>query len=221
MLPSHAVSMCGNHRFTLFLVAVLSLADTPCPAGATLTFQRPTDILGAASLFQEGSGLPTRNFTISTTVRSSSGTDRFILQRPGVGFYMHFYPATTGLLDVTVDSVTTIFDVSAKFSAEDAIMEMRTWTVTYSDTARQLSLFIDTVHIETKDIAPIYPGISIFGQGGISQFVTGPYCYDTVDEGEVTLSLLNDIEVRCRPHSTRPTRSAESRRVPSRATSRV
>ena len=182
----------------LFLLVVIAGAP-PHPTCATLTFNKPTDILGIANLFEEGdSGLPTRSFTYCCTVRSSSGTDRVILQRMGLQFYLHFYPATSGLLDVTLDTTSYLFDPSTKFSTEDAIMAMRTWCVAYQDadnTTGLLSLHIDATHIETMTIAAIFPNRPIFGPDAIPSLVTGPYAFvANDDEGNVVLTTFNNVE---------------------------
>ena len=68
----------GRSAALLFVVAV-SLA-VPLPTNATLTLERYTDVLGFRSTFEEGTGLPTRNFTMSSTVRSgATGGARTIL----------------------------------------------------------------------------------------------------------------------------------------------
>ena len=60
------------------LISIALFATVPWPASAALNFQHQTDMLGAASTFQEGTGLPARNFTISATARSSPGRNGFL-----------------------------------------------------------------------------------------------------------------------------------------------
>ena len=81
------------------LTSIALFATVPWPASATLNFQRQTDVLGAASTFQEGTGLPTRNFTISVTARSSSGRNDFSILYPDSSLFIYYYPATSATLD--------------------------------------------------------------------------------------------------------------------------
>ena len=77
----------------------------------------------------------------------------------------------TGKLDIILDSTSYHFDPWTKFSAEDSIMLMRTWSVTYDDGAGELSLFIDAVHVETLEVLPLFPDKStIVGPGAIEFF---------------------------------------------------
>ena len=176
---------------TIFVAASLIVALTH-PASATLNFQRHTDVLGTTNTFEEGTGLPTRNFTFSSTVRSSSGRSSFFPQRAGMQFVIIFW-AGSGLIDVIFDSTSYIFDPSAILSTENLLMTTRTWTVTYDDAAGELALYIDATHIDTKSIAPIFPGSSLFGPAAIQFLQTGPYTHLSYDdEGSVVLSLASE-----------------------------
>ena len=101
----------------------------------------------------------------------------------------------TGKLDIILDSNSYHFDPWAKFSAEDAIMSMRTWSVTYDDSAGELSLFIDAVHIETLEVPPLFPDKIIFGSDAIAFFVTGVESYVTTDDlGDMALVPISAID---------------------------
>ena len=178
----------------IFLLVIVALSPSLLTSAA-LTFQRSTDMLGVATTFQEDSGLPTRNFTISSTVRSASGRSSFIFPRgPSEEIFFMVYRAT-GKLDIILDSNSYHFDPWAKFSAEDAIMSMRTWSVTYDDSAGELSLFIDAVHIETLEVPPLFPDKIIFGSDAIEFFVTGVESYVTTDDlGDMALVPISAID---------------------------
>ena len=174
---------------SLLLAVAISLA-VPFPTDATLTFSRPTDVLGLASAFEEGTGLPTRNFTLSVAAQSGSGRNRFI---PITPINMMVTP-DLGQVDIVLDSTSYIFDTSIKFT-EDACMTMRTWTVTYDDTAKALSVYIDAVHIGTRKTSSPFPGSSIYSTDGIPYLVIGPYTIQgNGDEGNIFLERLNDID---------------------------
>jgi len=197
-LTAHAAQrgrLRGRGNGLLFLLSAVPLAMSLHLTAAALTFQRPTDILGVASVFQEGTGLPTRNFTMSFAVRSSSGRNVVNIQRAGYVFSVAYFPGTSGLLDVILDSTSYLFDPSLKFSAEDAIMTMRTWTITYDDVAGELSLFIDTNHIETKQVPQLFSGVSIFGSDAIQFFTFGMTNFVSYDsEGNVIINPANEID---------------------------
>ena len=149
----------GRDRGTAFALFLAAVALLTLSAEATLTFQRSTDVLGVASVFEEGiCHLPTRNFTFSSTVRGSSGGDAMFVQRAGLKFSIMYW-STSGLVDVLFDSTSHIFDPSAIISTEDLIMTKRTWTVTYDDAAGKLALYIDTMHIDTKKHRADFSGI--------------------------------------------------------------
>ena len=73
-------------------------------------------------------------------------------------------------------------------------MSMRTWSVTYDDSAGELSLFIDATHIETLKIPPLFPDKTIFGKGAIEFLVTGVNSYVSDDGGDVALVPMSDID---------------------------
>ena len=182
------------------LAVVLLVAVSSYPTDATLSFQRTTDLLSAASLFEEGVGsLPTRNFTFSITMRSGSGRNGVIMQRSSAEFYMGYWPASTGACDVTLASTSNLFYPTEKFSSVEAtIMTMRTWTVAYRDiggAAGELSLFIDDVHIGTSEIARPFSGTSMFGPNAIHFLTIGPAVWASYDDGRLTLEApANDID---------------------------
>ena len=168
----------------LFAVGLLMVSHQ---TDAALTFQRATDVLGAASTLEEGTGLPTRNFTISFTSRSGSGRDGFVIMRAGGAFTLIYYPTET--LDVALDGTSYLFNPLANFTTEELLMFPRTYTVTYNDAA--LSVFIDAVYIGTQELSlPAFPGKPMFGPDAIKDLVIGPYLYPSVDdEGVETLTL--------------------------------
>lgn len=173
------------------LAVVLSLA---APSEATLTFQRSTDLLGVATLLEEGTGLPTRNFTLSVRGKGSSGRNVVNLLRAGYACSLAYYPERNWF-DIILDSTSYAFNPSTKVNAEEAIMTMRTWTVTYDDFAGELSLYIDAVHIGTLDVAPLFPGVSIFSVDAISYITFGPTTFESYDdEGKLALVPLNEID---------------------------
>lgn len=194
-----------RHRFDggnalAILFAVIPFVVHPRLAAAQLTFQRSTDVLGMASTFEEGTGLPTRNFTISTTVRSGSGRARFVIHRAGTLFSMAVYAASSGLLDVVIDSTSYTFDPSTVMSTEDSVMTLRTWTLTYHDSnattpTGELSLYVDGLYVNTMHIAPLFPGESIFSQNAIPFLNVGLFALlSNDDEGQIVLSPVNDID---------------------------
>ena len=71
-------------------VTISLMAHHPRHVDATLTFQQASDLLGLASTFEEGTGLPTRDFTLSITARSASGRDRVQLAMCDFVFYLFF-----------------------------------------------------------------------------------------------------------------------------------
>ena len=180
-------------RMSLLAVAAIMLS---VPSEATLNFQRPSDILGVASLFEEGTSLPTRSFTISTTLRSSSGRNTMFMQRAGTKFYIAYWGTSSGLADVTIDATSYVFDLaSVDISVEDAIMTTRTWSVTYDDAAGELALYIDTIWIGTINGAEIYPGVDMFGPAAIPYLALGSYTHLSYDdEGGTVLDLTSDTD---------------------------
>ena len=183
---------------TLFAIVSLAIAPPYITTTATLTFQRPTDVLGVASTFEEGTRLPTRNFTVSTTARSSSGRNAWFIQRTGTLFYIAWYPSSSDLIYVTFDSTSYVFELippAANVSIEDAIMAARMWTITYNDATGELSIYMGMIHIGSKSIAPIFPGLSIFSPAAIPYLSLGPYTSLSYDqEGSLVLSLPSDID---------------------------
>ena len=191
--------MGGLRRSATLLLAVAISLSVPFPTGATLTFSRPTDLLGLVSTFEEGTGLPARNFTLSVTARSGSGKgDMFWMVRASSALYVLVNVATGGFPDVGFDYSSNVFDQSAIFSTEEMIMTMRTYTFAYTDIdniTASLSLYIDAEHIGTRQIAPIFPGRSVFGPDSIPLLTFGPYAnfqYD--EEGELYVTRLGDLD---------------------------
>ena len=192
--PRHRFN--GGNALTI-VFAVFSFVVHLHLVAPQLTFQRSTDVLGMASTFEEGTGLPTRNFTISTTVRSGSGRARFVIHRAGTLFSMAVYAASSGLLDIVIDSTSYTFDPSTVMSTEESIMTLRTWTVTYHDSnsAGELSLYVDGLFIDTMQITPLFPGKSIFSPDAIPFLNVGLFALlSNDDEGKVVLSPVNDID---------------------------
>ena len=115
------------------------------------------------------------------------------VQRTGTQFCIIFW-ASSGLIDVVIDTASYIFDPSAVISTEDAIMAKRTRTVTYNDAAGELALYIDMIQIGIKQIAPLFPGASIFGPTTVPCLLVGPsYSFISRDDnGNLLLSLPSD-----------------------------
>ena len=179
----------GESASIALLLAVILLA-MPFMATATLTLERHTDIIGLANTFKEGTGLPTRNFTLSTTVRGgATGGVLWALPRydHGASFYQNYY-VETNQIDIVLDGASNVFDTSA-FGVEDLIMTMRTWSVCYRDidnTSASITLYIDAVHIDTLQISPIFPSASIFSADSIPSVVIGFWAGALSDEGVYT-----------------------------------
>ena len=191
------IRRCSDSRGGKFAFICASVASLVVSSEATLTFQRATDVVGVASTFEEGTGLPTRNFTISTTARSGAGHARFFIHRAGTLFSMAVYAASSGLVDIVIDSTSYPFDPSTVLmSAEDLIMTLRTWTLTYHDknSTGVLALYVDGLHIDTKAIAPLFPGKSIFSPDGIPFLNVGLYALLSYDDDGIVLNPVNDID---------------------------
>ena len=139
-------------RYTSALALLFAIALHAKPTVATLTFQRTTDYLGTASVFDESdANLPTRNWTLSSTVRSSSGRNVFFLGMAG-----NWYRPELKVWELVVWGAIPFYPLT-KFSEEDLLMNMRTWTLTYDDAAGEISAYIDAVYIGTFSIH-LYPG---------------------------------------------------------------
>ena len=81
--PTRALStLSATMRGQWIAISVLLMPMIP-DAQAGLVFQSSTDVLGFASTFQEGNGLPTTDFTLSATAKSSSGRDDFKIFQVG------------------------------------------------------------------------------------------------------------------------------------------
>ena len=163
-----------GHGITLVALAMVLAA--PHPAVATLSFQRPTNLLGFATTFQEGTGLPTRNFTMSFTVQSSCGRERFQIAMCDFAFYFYQDPSTS-TADVGIDYRSHSFSFG-NHSVEDLFMQMRTWSIVYDDARKSLSLYVDEWCLGTINDDDIFGrGTAIFGPGGIATLYLGPYGY--------------------------------------------
>ena len=180
---------CVMERYAYALAPLFAVALRAETTVATLTFQRSTDYLSTANYFDESdANLPTRNWTYSVTVRSSSGRNGFIIGQRG-----NYYHPETDVWEFTPQGTISFYPLT-KFSEEDLLMHMRTWTLTYDDAAGEVSAYIDAVYIGTQqvrlfpderrslalmrsfDLGPLWDGTSfseadgIYGQFNALQF---------------------------------------------------
>ena len=196
MAMAHGAPRNGGLAF-LSVLASLSMGPMLPSVGATLTFQRNTDMLGFASTFAEGTGLPSRNFTLSATVRSSSGREWFHpFQEPRSSRMGLWQWGSSVAFDFDDDSLEIDLLPNNQSVVEELLMSMRTWTVTYDDAAQNLTVYIDTVQIGGKILdRPPFPAQSIFGPNAVRSLFFGGYYFPQYDaEGAVaSLDPMADI----------------------------
>ena len=186
----------------LSALASLSIWAVLPSVGATLTFQRSSDALGFASAFEEGAGLPSRNFTFSATVRSSSGREWFCpltaLGDPDVLYFCQYGPHVEFVFDGDVSfRIDLPTDQSNPQSAVDElILPMRTWTVTYDDATLEASLYVDAVYIGASTLSRRpFPGQSIFGANTVISLLFGQFPYPIYDSEGALVSIVQPDEV--------------------------
>ena len=189
ILPERSGPRNGVLAF-LSILAYLSMGAVLPSIGATLTFQRSTDVLGFASVFEAGVGLPSRNFTLSVTVRSSSGRDDFILVQALDDIFLvsQFGPH----LELLFDTQSIYIDglPNNQSAVDELMLSMRTWTLTYNDASLMISLYVDAVYIGAESLArPPFPGESIFG-GAVRSLLFGPHSLLEYDTEGTPASLL-------------------------------
>ena len=161
----------------LLLKVMMSLLR---PVSALLNFQHSTDILGFASTFEEGDGLPTRNFTMAFTVQSSCGRIRYQIALDTVETFYFYMDPSARWADVGFASKSHIFPFG-NHSVEELFMHMRTWSITYDDSRKKLSLYADGWCLGSIDSDLFGDGengdgeTAIFGPNGVAQIFFGPY----------------------------------------------
>ena len=173
----------GKIELLLTVVSIVILR----PVDASLAFQRPTDILGFASVFEEGRGLPTRNFTLSIALKSSSSIERLQLGMCDFTFYCYIDPVSRSV-DVGFESTSYFFSLG-NHSSEDLLQMLRTWSIVYDDAQMLLSLFVDEWCLGTVT-TNLFGGVAaIFGPDGIPTLYFG--VYGTYSEGVLTAGSAN------------------------------
>jgi hypothetical protein len=155
---------------------VIALLMLVARSESALSFQRPTDILGFASTFEADSGLPSRNFSIAVTTQSSSGRQRQLFFQSSYALSMYCLPID-GFIDVGLDDTSNMFYPVESLDAKDIFMSMRRWVVTYDDSARELSLFVNGGLVGNRTLdSVLFPNTgNIFGPDGIPTIYFGPF----------------------------------------------
>jgi hypothetical protein len=74
---------------------------------------------------------------------------------------------------------------------DELILTMRTWTVTYDDATRAVSLYVDAVHIGAITLPRhIFSGQSIFSSNTVRSLLFGPFSYPNYDVEGALVSII-------------------------------
>ena len=159
-------------------------------ARATLVFQSGTDVLGFVSTFEEGVGLPTTDFTASTSVKSSSGRSSNVFMQCDWNLLVNVRPLENAIY-INFDQTSYKYLPSGNSTFEDLVMSTVMWTVSYDSAARGLSLWTDDAVLGTQYLSePPFGGNALFGPNGIETINFGVCEYRPQDCGGGVLLIF-------------------------------
>ena len=162
---------------TRWLAAAWLLAPLP-PAtrGAGLVFYSHTDIVGFASMFEEGMGLPTTDLTMSVAARGSSGRGQYQPVMSDWAFHLSMSPLQDAI-SLTFDQTSYFFPINSSASVFEAlVIRTATWTVAYENATRALSLWTDGTLLGSHELSALpFDGRALFGPDAIQTFYFGGY----------------------------------------------
>ena len=167
------------------MVRVLLLLAACCSvARAALNFLEVTDLVGFRTVFEEGDGLPTDNFTLSLMCRKNNRNRIFTMSSDWD--LSEYYENVEGTSDLMLDYSSNVFATADVYtnqtgrSEDELLLEWHMWSYTWSrgaeGTPPRVCQYIDDLLIECVDSSTQpFNGSAVFGPAGVSTLIFGQY----------------------------------------------